>query len=59
MAHLGFPILGDEVYGRARPPLVGQTLHAAVLGFTHPVTGERVRVEAPLPGYFAELLEGV
>jgi 23S rRNA pseudouridine1911/1915/1917 synthase len=56
MAHLGYPLLGDEVYGKAKPPLAGQTLHAAVLGFTHPLTGERIHIEAPLPGYFTELL---
>jgi 23S rRNA pseudouridine1911/1915/1917 synthase len=59
MAQLGHPLLGDAVYGRAQPPLAGQTLHAAVLGFTHPSSGERVRVEAPLPAYFAELLHSL
>jgi 23S rRNA pseudouridine1911/1915/1917 synthase len=59
MAQMGYPLLGDEVYGRAEPPLAGQTLHAAVLGFTHPLSGERLRVEAPLPAYFAELLHSL
>jgi 23S rRNA pseudouridine1911/1915/1917 synthase len=67
MAHLGYPLLGDEVYGRKpvgavanRPKsMAGQTLHAAVLGFAHPVTGERLRIEAPLPEYFAELLDNL
>ena len=42
MASIGHPLLGDEVYGPARQPfsLEGQTLHAGVLGFIHPRTGE-------------------
>ena len=55
---LGHPILGDELYGyRARTPTLQavvsrmgrQALHAGVLGFDHPVTGARVRCEAPSP----------
>ena len=43
----------------ARQPfsLEGQTLHAGVLGFIHPRTGEYVEFSAPLPAYFEELLE--
>lgn len=59
MASLGHPLLGDEVYGRAKSPfkLEGQTLHAMVLGFIHPTTGEYMEFEAPLPEYFEKLLE--
>ena len=59
MASIGHPLLGDEVYGPARQPfsLEGQTLHAGVLGFIHPRTGEYVEFSAPLPAYFEELLE--
>lgn len=59
MASLGHPLLGDEVYGRTKSPfhLEGQTLHAMVLGFQHPTTGEYVEFEAPLPAYFEELLQ--
>ena len=58
MASVGHPILGDEVYGRGKAPfeLHGQVLHAMVLGVVHPSTGKYIEVEAPLPGYFAELL---
>lgn len=59
MASIHHPILGDLVYGPARcpfPNLEGQTLHAQVLGFLHPVSGEYVEFSAPLPGYFVELL---
>lgn len=59
MASLGHPLLGDEIYGRAKSPfkLEGQTLHAMVLGFIHPITGEYMEFEAPLPEYFEKLLE--
>lgn len=58
MASIGHPLLGDEVYGRGKNPfhLEGQTLHAMVLGFVHPSTGEYMEFEAPLPEYFEELL---
>lgn len=59
MASTGHPLLGDEVYGRGKSPfhLEGQTLHAMVLGFVHPSTGEYMEFEAPLPEYFEKLLE--
>ena len=59
LASVGMPIVGDPVYGRTRPgaaPLARPALHAAVLGFTHPRTGERLRFEAPLPGDLRALL---
>lgn len=59
MASVGHPLLGDSVYGPKKcpfPSLQGQTLHAMVLGFTHPVTGEYVETCAPLPPYFEHLL---
>ena len=59
MASLGHPLLGDAVYGPKKSPfsfLEGQTLHAMILGFVHPVTGEYVETCAPLPEYFEHLL---
>jgi 23S rRNA pseudouridine1911/1915/1917 synthase len=71
MAHIGHPLLGDEVYGSgfktkakrlsspAQDALVRlgrQALHAAVLGFEHPVTSETLRFECPLPRDMSELL---
>lgn len=58
MASIGHPLLGDEVYATMKSPfkLEGQTLHAQVLGFKHPVLGEYVEVSAPLPEYFNHLL---
>lgn len=65
----GMPIAGDPVYGRARgggaraanrhpgaPTLERPALHAAVLGFEHPVSGQRMRFEAPLPEDLRALL---
>ncbi len=64
MAHLGHPILGDEVYGRGRPLPGGiraerQMLHAARLSFQHPMTGEPLEFEAPLPQDMADLAEAL
>jgi 23S rRNA pseudouridine1911/1915/1917 synthase len=72
MAHIGHPLLGDRVYGSgfktkanrlgeaqqaALRALNRQALHAAVLGFEHPRTGEFLRFESPLPPDMASLLE--
>lgn len=59
MASINHPLLGDSVYGPAKCPykLEGQTLHAQVLGFVHPTTGEYIEVSAPLPEYFEKLLK--
>ena len=60
MATIHHPLLGDTVYGPAKCPvsgLQGQTLHAGVLGFIHPRTGEYMEFSAPLPEYFQELLK--
>lgn len=58
MASIHHPLLGDSVYGPAKCPfkLQGQTLHAKILGIHHPVTGEYLEIDAPLPQYFSDLL---
>ena len=58
MTYIGHPLLGDTVYGKKKQPfgLEGQVLHARVLGFRHPSTGEYMEFEAPLPPYFETLL---
>jgi 23S rRNA pseudouridine1911/1915/1917 synthase len=71
MAHIGHPLMGDEVYGagyRSKSAKLGeeaatrlaalgrQALHAARLGFVHPASGERMVFETPLPADMAELL---
>ncbi len=70
MASLGSPCLGDPVYGAGAPTapvreamreagLTRQALHAAVLGFRHPITGEMLRFETPLPPDMAALEAGL
>ena len=58
MASIRHPLLGDTVYGPQKCPfkLQGQTLHAKILGITHPTTGEYMEFDAPLPEYFEDLL---
>ena len=59
MAHIGHPILGDTVYGHKKPELglSSQCLHAGALCFQHPRDGRPVMVFAPLPEYFAQVIE--
>jgi 23S rRNA pseudouridine1911/1915/1917 synthase len=73
LAHIGFPIVGDPVYGGrkrfpagASPALRAaitafprQALHAARLAFEHPLTGEPLEFEAPLPADFEALLDAL
>jgi 23S rRNA pseudouridine1911/1915/1917 synthase len=64
----GTPVLGDPLYGRApHDPLLRrlaealghQALHAEVLGFAHPVTGQRLRWASPLPDDAVEALRAL
>ena len=66
LASIGHPLVGDPVYGRSnsalRPVLHKldfrrQALHAAVLGFIHPVTGHRLSFSSALPADMAELID--
>lgn len=57
-AHLseaGHPIVGDQFYGSTVNPLGRLGLHAKLLGFVHPTTGERMSFTAPIPRVFREL----
>ncbi|WP_033072953.1 RluA family pseudouridine synthase [Sphingopyxis sp. MWB1] len=65
MAHIGHPLLGDPVYGRARKPLsdvlkargfARQALHAAHLAFIHPVNGKKIALDSELPADMRELI---
>nr|WP_310523629.1 RluA family pseudouridine synthase [Polymorphobacter sp.] len=65
MASIGHPLLGDAVYGRTPGSLSGvlkdlgfarQALHAATLGFVHPVTQEKLSFESALPADIVELI---
>ncbi len=59
LASVGHAVVADPVYGRRRThlPLQRQFLHAGHLGFQHPVTGQRVELDAPLPADLAGVLE--
>ena len=58
MSHIGFPIIGDEVYsnGKNEFGIKGQCLHAWKLDFKHPITGKQMHLEAKIPKYFDEVL---
>jgi 23S rRNA pseudouridine1911/1915/1917 synthase len=60
LEHLGHPVAGDRVYaGHARLPAPRQMLHAWRLSFAHPLSGEAVSVEAPLPPDFRKFLRSL
>ncbi|WP_082197933.1 RluA family pseudouridine synthase [Bacillus sp. FJAT-26390] len=60
MKYIGHPLAGDPVYGRNKTvALKGQALHAALLGFTHPRSGERLEFEMPLPADFEFVLSNL
>lgn len=64
LASVGLPVAGDPLYGGGRAVarslhLDRQALHAAVLGFDHPESQERLRFEAPLPDDLERVLEGL
>ncbi|KKB74811.1 MULTISPECIES: RluA family pseudouridine synthase [Bacillus] len=49
LSHIGHPISGDALYGGSTGLLKRQALHAAEISVTHPISGERLTVKAPLP----------
>ena len=62
MAYIGHPVAGDAVYGPQKnviTELGGQCLHARILGFDHPVTGERIELSSELPEYFEKFLRKI
>lgn len=58
MSYIKHPLVGDELYGPKKQtlPVKGQMLHAGVLGFLHPTTGEYMEFRSELPEYFTEIL---
>lgn len=62
---IGHPILGDRIYGkkthielgRKRLPILRQMLHAWKIEFKHPITGETLQFESPLPNDMREIIE--
>ena len=61
MLSLGCPVVGDPLYapGRKNFNLIGQCLHAKNIVFSHPITGEKMFFDSPLPPYFLETLEKI
>ncbi len=59
MKYIGHPIYGDPVYGKPEKGIEGQCLHARKIGFVHPVTGEWLSFDSPLPEYFEAVLRRV
>jgi len=59
MSYIGYPVMGDEVYGRRSRKIdtKGQVLHAKILEFVHPVSGENMRFELDFPDYFTDVLK--
>lgn len=59
MSYIGHPVVGDSVYsnGKNEFGVEGQMLHARYLEFKHPITEEKLKLEAPIPEYFEEVLE--
>ena len=59
LAYIGYPIIGDYIYsnGKNEFGIIGQCLHAKSLEFKHPITGEKMKLEAPLPDYFQKVIE--
>ena len=61
MAYRGTPVAGDVVYGNSKKTygLDGQCLHAATIGFIHPITKEYLEFTADLPDYFKDFLRRI
>ena len=59
LSHIGYPIVGDCTYsnGKNEFGIVGQCLHSKLLEFKHPITGKEMKLEAPLPEYFENILK--
>ncbi|ABP67513.1 pseudouridine synthase, RluA family [Caldicellulosiruptor saccharolyticus DSM 8903] len=58
MSYIGYPLLGDSSYGRAKNEfgVQGQVLHAGEIEFVHPITSKVLHFSADLPEYFLEIL---
>ena len=58
MASIGHPLAGDPVYGPKKviTELCGQCLHAGLIGFVHPTTGEYMEFSSEIPQYFTSYL---
>lgn len=59
LSEIGYPVIGDYIYSNGKNPfgVEGQMLHAKQIEFVHPRTGEKMKIEAPIPQYFQEILK--
>lgn len=55
LAHHGYPIIGDDIYGLVGPWLRRQALHANSLAIIHPRSGDVLNISAPVPQDMMEL----
>ncbi len=61
LSEIGYPIVGDSVYSNGKNPfgVTGQMLHAKKLEFKHPISEDKIEVEAPLPEYFEKIINNL
>lgn len=61
MAEIGYPVVGDSTYSNGKNPfgIKGQMLHAKELEFKHPTTKNIMKLEAPLPKYFKDVIDNL
>ncbi|MBI5974542.1 RluA family pseudouridine synthase [Staphylococcus canis] len=60
MKYIGYPLVGDPKYGPKKTiDMDGQALHAGVIGFNHPKTGEYIERSAPLPKAFQDVIQRI
>lgn len=57
MSHIGYPLIGDPMYGECSDLIARQALHCAVIGFEHPVDRRELEVSCPMPEDMAKLCE--
>jgi 23S rRNA pseudouridine1911/1915/1917 synthase len=59
LSHLGYPIIGDEVYGNSHPLMKRQALHSNKLSFVHPITKENLSFTKEPPEDYMELKNAI
>ena len=59
LAKIGFPVLGDKIYGKSEEAISRQMLHAYQITIQHPATKKKMRFTAPLPADFLQILKGL
>ncbi|HCA05148.1 MAG TPA: RluA family pseudouridine synthase [Ruminococcaceae bacterium] len=57
MSSIGYPLLGDELYGGSREKINRQALHCGLMSFSHPVTGKKISISARMPQDMQKLIK--